>query len=293
MRETVYALMECANDEGPEPTRDGDAEGGDAERIPKTIPTLKIMSPGSKTHWSYSLMANALLLFLAHPRLEPAEMRRLTRYAMSCVLGDAKALRMPATCALLMLSRDAHFAEAGAPELRDALLASPKLLTRVLRNLGLCHHVSDSSSGGGGGQGGGAGMSRADALAQAAESLYGAGADMSGKPWPRLRGAASAADRASSDSGAGHFVVACARLFKLFAAVAPEAFDAPELEAEIAACATVRGDRGARCAAAEGARRRAREPGVGRAGESVGGASCSRGASSNPPRTPPRSGSAR
>ena len=64
-------------------------------------------------------------------------------------------------------------------------------------------------------------------------------------------GAASAADRASSDSGAGHFVVACARLFKLFAAVAPEAFDAPELEAEIAACATVRGDRGARCAAAE------------------------------------------
>ena len=125
VRETVYALMECSNDEGPEPTRDGDAEGGDAERIPKSIPTLKIMSPGSKTHWSYSLMANALLLFLAHPRLEPAEMRRLTRYAMSCVLGDAKALRMPATCALLMLSRDAHFAEAGAPELRDALLASP------------------------------------------------------------------------------------------------------------------------------------------------------------------------
>lgn len=251
VRETVYALMECSNDEGPEPTRDGDALGGDAERIPKSIPTLKIMSPGSKTHWSYSLMANALLLFLAHPRLELAEMRRLTRYAMSCVLGDAKALRMPATCALLMLSRDAHFAEAGAPELRDALLASPKLLTRVLRNLGLCHYVRDSSSGGGGGQGGGAGMSRADALAQAAESLYGAGADMSGKPWPRLRGAASAADRASSDSGAGHFVVACARLFKLFAAVAPEAFDAPELEAEIAACATVRGDRGARCAAAE------------------------------------------
>ena len=57
----------------------------------------------AELHWSYSLMANALLLFLVHPRVEGGEMARLTRYVMSCLLGDLKVLRLPAVCVLLMV----------------------------------------------------------------------------------------------------------------------------------------------------------------------------------------------
>ena len=60
-------------------------------------------------------MANALLLFLVHPRLDDAEMSRLTSYCMSCLLGDLKFIRMPAACVLLMISRFESFERAGAP----------------------------------------------------------------------------------------------------------------------------------------------------------------------------------
>ena len=114
------------------------------------------------------------------------------------------------------------------------LVSRPRALADILTNLGLCHHAGET--------GANQAMSRADTLLQAAENLYGAGADMSGKPWPRQRGAASETH--------GHFVVACARVFKLFAAVAPETV-ATELEGPVRAAAIASGDRGARCAAAE------------------------------------------
>ena len=221
-REHIYALMDPSS---LDPTARGDDADGDVDSRD---------SPGGVMHWSYSLMANALLLFLVHPRVSADEMRRLVRYAMSCMLGHLKVLRLPAACALLMLSRYEGFDDVGAPEVRRALVRRPRALADILTNLGLCHHAGEA--------GANRATSRADTLLQAAENLYGAGADMSGKPWPRQRGAASETQ--------GHFVVACARVFKLFAAVAPETV-AAELEGPVRAAATASGDRGARCAAAE------------------------------------------
>ena len=188
-------------------------------------------------HWSYSLMANALLLFLVHPRLDDVEMSRLTSYAMSCLLGDLKVIRMPAACVLLMISRFESFERAGAPVVANVLSSQPGALATIVANLGLCHGVGDGAGGARGPQG------RADALVQAAENLYGAGSDMSGKPWPRTR--------ACDDHVlVGSFVVACARLFGLFARVAPRVV-CDELEAPLSRLAFADGDRGARCAAAE------------------------------------------
>ena len=68
-------------------------------------------------------------------------------------------------------------------------------------------------------------------------------------PWPREKG--GAVDQAgSSHEGSSHFIVACARLFKLFARVAPETV-ASALEAPLTSAASAVGDRGARVAAAE------------------------------------------
>ena len=188
-------------------------------------------------HWSYSLMANALLLFLVHPRLDDVEMSRLTSYAMSCLLGDLKVIRMPAACVLLMISRFESFERSGAPVVANVLSSQPGALETIVANLGLCHGVGDGAGGARGPQG------RADALVQAAENLYGAGSDMSGKPWPRTR--------ACDDHVlVGSFVVACARLFGLFARVAPRVV-CDELEAPLSRLAFADGDRGARCAAAE------------------------------------------
>ena len=190
----------------------------------------------SALHWSYSLMANALLLFLVHPRLDDAEMSRLTSYCMSCLLGDLKVIRMPAACVLLMISRFESFERAGAPVVAATLTSQPGALATIVTNLGLCHSVAEAG-GGRGPQG------RADTLVQAAENLYGAGSDMSGKPWPRTR--------ICDDSQLiGSFVVACARLFGLFTRVAPNVV-AETLEAPLSTGAFAEGDRGARCAAAE------------------------------------------
>ena len=227
-RDHIYALMSpksldpAASVSSTERGDDGDGDGDFRQ------------SPGGAMHWSYSLMANALLLFLVHPRVSADEMRRLVQYAMSCMLGHLKVLRLPAACALLMLSRYDDFDDVGAPEVRRVLVRRPRALADILTNLGLCHHAGET--------GANQAMSRADTLLQAAENLYGAGADMSGTPWPRQRGAASETQ--------GHFVVACARVFKLFAAVAPETV-ATELEGPVRAAAIASGDRGARCAAAE------------------------------------------
>ena len=227
-RDHIYALMSpksldpAASVSSTERGDDGDGDGDFRQ------------SPGGRCTWSYSLMANALLLFLVHPRVSADEMRRLVQYAMSCMLGHLKVLRLPAACALLMLSRYDGFDDVGAPGVRRVLVRRPRALADILTNLGLCHHAGET--------GANQAMSRADTLLQAAENLYGAGADMSGKPWPRQRGAASETQ--------GHFVVACARVFKLFAAVAPETV-ATELEGPVRAAAIASGDRGARCAAAE------------------------------------------
>lgn len=188
-------------------------------------------------HWSYSLMANALLLFLVHPRLDNVEMSRLTSYVMSCLLGDLKVIRMPAACVLLMISRFESFERAGAPVVANVLSSQPGALATIVANLGLCHSVGDGAGGARGPQG------RADALVQAAENLYGAGSDMSGKPWPRTRAC-------DDHVPVGSFVVACARLFGLFARVAPRVV-CDELEAPLSRLAFADGDRGARCAAAE------------------------------------------
>ena len=97
-------------------------------------------------------MANALLLFLVHPRVSADEMRRLVQYAMSCMLGHLKVLRLPAACALLMLSD----AAGTAPGARGAgVLAGPRLAD-ILTNLGLCHHAGET--------GANQAMSRADTL---------------------------------------------------------------------------------------------------------------------------------
>ena len=98
-RDHIYALMSpksldpAASVSSTERGDDGDGDGDFRQ------------SPGGAMHWSYSLMANALLLFLVHPRVSADEMRRLVQYAMSCMLGHLKVLRLPAACALLMLSR--------------------------------------------------------------------------------------------------------------------------------------------------------------------------------------------
>ena len=142
-----------------------------------------------------------------------------------------------------MVSRYEGFEAHGVPTLRRALQAEGAL-AKALANAGLCHHIGSEAVGSGGRQ-----TSRADALLQAAESLYGAGADMSGAPWPREKG--GAVDQAgSSHEGSSHFIVACARLFKLFARVAPETV-ASELEKPLQSAASAAGDRGARVAAAE------------------------------------------
>ena len=85
----------------------------------------------SALHWSYSLMANALLLFLVHPRLDDAEMSRLTSYCMSCLLGDLKVIRMPAACVLLMISRFESFERAGAPVVAATLTSQPGALATI------------------------------------------------------------------------------------------------------------------------------------------------------------------
>ena len=143
-------------------------------------------------------MANALLLFLVHPRLDDAEMSRLTSYCMSCLLGDLKVIRMPAACVLLMISRFESFERAGAPVVAATLTSQPGALATILTNIGLCHSVAEAG-GGRGPQG------RADTLVQAAENLYGAGSDMSCKPWPRTRATATSnfsAPRAFARNGA-------------------------------------------------------------------------------------------
>ena len=225
-RDALYALMA--------PPAAERAASGDAPAV------------GASLHWSYALMANAFLLFLAHPESlanNPEHLSRFTGYLAACVLGPAKPLRLPAACALLMVSRYEGFEAHGAPTLRRAL-QSPGALAKALTNAGLCHNIGSEAVGGGGRQ-----TSRADALLQAAESLYGAGADMSGAPWPREKG--GAVDQAgSSHDGSSHFIVACARLFKLFARVAPETV-ASALEKPLTAAASAVGDRGARVAAAE------------------------------------------
>lgn len=201
---------------------------------------------GASLHWSYALMANAFLLFLAHPESlanQPEHISRFVGYLAACVLGPAKALRLPAACALLMVSRYEGFEAHGVPTLRRALQA-PGALARALTNAGLCHHIGSEAVGGSAARQ----TSRADALLQAAESLYGAGADMSGAPWPREKG--GAVDQAGANEGSSHFIVACARLFKLFARVAPETV-ASELEKPLQSAASAAGDRGARVAAAE------------------------------------------
>ena len=225
-RDALYALMA--------PPAAEHAASGDAP------------AAGAALHWSYALMANAFLLFLAHPESlanQPEHLARFTGYLAACVLGPTKALRLPAACALLMVSRYEGFEAHGVPTLRRALQAEGAL-AKALANAGLCHHIGSEAVGGGGRQ-----TSRADALLQAAESLYGAGADMSGAPWPREKG--GAVDQAgSSHEGSSHFIVACARLFKLFARVAPET-TASALEAPLTSAASAVGDRGARVAAAE------------------------------------------
>ena len=225
-REHIYGLM-SPQEKDPEAAAAA-ATGSEAAADPA--------NPGAVLHWTYSLMANALLLFLVHPHVSPEEMARLTRYIMSCLLGSAKVLRMPAACVLLMISRYPGFAAAGLPVVRHVLTSQSGALATILTNIGMCHHVSDREGGGR------PSMGRADTLIQAAENLYGSGADMSGGQWPRTRGGHIALT--------GCFMTASARLFKLFAAVAPEAV-AAGLRAPLAAAAVVQGDRGARCAAAE------------------------------------------
>ena len=224
-RDALYSLM------APPPAEQ--AASGDVPAV------------GASLHWSYALMANAFLLFLAHPESlanNPEHIARFTGYLAACVLGPTKALRLPATCALLMVSRYEGFEAHGVPTLRRALQAEGAL-GKALTNAGLCHHIGSEAVGGGGRQ-----TSRADALLQAAESLYGAGADMSGAPWPRDKG--GAVDQAGHNEGSSHFIVACARLFKLFARVAPETV-ASTLEKPLTSAASAVGDRGARVAAAE------------------------------------------
>ena len=209
------------------------------------VSSPSVPAPGAGLHWSYALMANALLLMLAHPESfasADAEIARLTTYCMACILGPTKTLRLPAVCALLMVSRYSAFErKGGGVETLRAVLSQPGTLAKIVANLGLCHHIEPSVSGGG------AGTSRADALLQAAESMYGAGGDMAGSPWPVQKG--GAVDHAGTNEGA-HFTVACARLWKLFARVAPEHVGAG-LEAPLLFAASAPGDRGARVAAAE------------------------------------------
>ena len=211
---------------------DADADGADDA------------SPGAVLHWTYSIMANALLLFLVHPKIDAREMARLAKYAMSCLLGPSKTLRLPAACALLMISRYDAFHDAGSTVVRDVLAKTPRAVEIVLKNIALCHHVEGLGGGDHGGHGGGLpATSRADALTQAAENLYGAGGDMSGAPWPKCRGAEIATH--------GCFVTACARAFRLFFSVAPEVLIGGAVERAIKEAIATHGDRGARCAAAE------------------------------------------
>ena len=227
-REHIFGLMSATEKDPEAAAAKAATAGAEGEACEN--------SPGAILHWTYSLMANALLLFLVHPRLSKEELAQVTRYVMSCMLGNLKVLRMPAVCVLLMISRYNGWDEVGMPVVRGVLTSRSGTLATILGNLGLCHHVSDRE--GGGRQS----MGRADTLVQAAENLYGAGSDMSGGQWPRTKG--------GDISLSGCFMTACARLFKLFAAAAPEAV-ARELEAPLAEAAAAQGDRGARCAAAE------------------------------------------
>ena len=199
---------------------------------------------GASLHWSYALMANALLLFLTHPESvanDKTQIEKLTAYLMACVLGPTKTLRLPSVCALLMLARYDGFEEFGVDTLRE-LLSQPNSIDKLVTNLGLCHHIGNEASQG-------RQTSRADALSQAAESLYGAGADMAGTPWPNEKGGAVDQNWSSGESGT-HFITACARVWKLFASVAPETMNS-QLEASLKLAASVQGDRGQRVAAAE------------------------------------------
>ena len=236
--QSVYDLMSPAEKDpaaaaaAKDDAADADADGADDA------------SPGAVLHWTYSIMANALLLFLVHPKIDAREMARLAKYAMSCLLGPSKTLRLPAACALLMISRYDAFHDAGSTVVRDVLAKTPRAVEIMLKNIALCHHVEGLGGGDHGGHGGGLpATSRADALTQAAENLYGAGGDMSGAPWPKCRGAEIATR--------GCFVTACARAFRLFFSVAPEVLIGGAVERAIKEAIATHGDRGARCAAAE------------------------------------------
>mmetsp|Transcript_9211 Transcript_9211/g.30419 ORF Transcript_9211/g.30419 Transcript_9211/m.30419 type:complete len:1774 (+) Transcript_9211:120-5441(+) len=190
-------------------------------------------------HWSYEMMTNAMTVFFLDPRLdEAAFLTRATRVFMQSTLGDLKVTRFPAMCALLMLSRYDCYESTCVPEIREIVRTDAVGTVRKwTRNFALAHSALDA------GEARSQVNGKADALMQAAESLYGFANEMSGPDWPMTR-----AFECLPSTGA--FIVAVARFWMLLARVAPDDV-VTGLRAFLDDPTIQNGDRSMRCAVAE------------------------------------------
>ena len=130
---------------------------------------------------------------------------------MRSILGDLKVVRFPAMCALLMMSRYECFESNCAPMILRMMSADPESSCKsLLDSFGIAHSAIDNSESRGRTNG------KADALMQAAESLYGFAQEMSsgGADWPTSR----AADFLPQS---GAFITAVARFWQLLTRIAP------------------------------------------------------------------------
>lgn len=172
---------------------------------------LESLESREPLHWSYEMMTNAMTVFFLDPSDDEAFLVRATAQFMRSTFGDLKVVRFPAMCALLMLSRYECYDTHCAPVIASFMSADPAgLVSKCTRNFALAHSALDSGdlrsqvSG------------KADALMQAAESLYGFANEMSGSDWPMTR-----AFEFLPSTGA--FIVAVARFWMLLTRVAPDA----------------------------------------------------------------------
>jgi proteasome activator subunit 4 len=162
-------------------------------------------------HWSYEMMTNAMSVFFVDSQDDPKFLASATEQFMRSILGDLKVVRFPAMCALLMMSRYECFESNCAPMILRMMSADPESSCKsLLDSFGIAHSAIDNSESRGRTNG------KADALMQAAESLYGFAQEMSsgGADWPTSR----AADFLPQS---GAFITAVARFWQLLTRIAP------------------------------------------------------------------------
>ena len=142
-RDGLFAMLHSASSRGSSSGADGCDKGEHSSS--SAAVSSPPSPPPSALHWRYAIMANTILLFLISPtHTTSSELVRFVQHLVGCIAGDVKALRLPAVCALLMLSRCANFNEAGASALR-AELERPGAVELVFKNLALCHVIIDTS----------------------------------------------------------------------------------------------------------------------------------------------------